>query len=113
MPKKPTRARTVAAELRRRKDCRYGLRGVRIRLLGDDSGAEYVCAGSGWDQRGQLQLDLVPAERWQEYCDAEPKGFITCAELMAYTPPAYLRRDVPADRCVLLSDWPEVCPCWK
>jgi hypothetical protein len=68
----------VAAELRRRKDCRSGLRGVRIGLLDDPAGAEYVCDGSGWDRSGKLTLDLVPA-----------------------------------GRCVLLSDWPEVCPCWK
>ena len=39
MTKKPTRPRTVAAELRRRKDCRSGLEGVRIGPLNDPAGA--------------------------------------------------------------------------
>src|SRR5262249_28421142 len=110
--KQRARPRTVAAELRRRRDCRYGLRGVRIGVR-DEPGAAFVCDASSWDEHGRLVIDLVPEARWEEFERSRPRGLITMAQLLAYAPPPHLRRGVPAERCLLLSDWPEVCPCWK
>lgn len=106
------RPRTIAAELRRRKDCRYGLAGVQVRLL--DDGKLYRVTGSGWDECGHVVVDLVPETEWEDYLTRDRiQGPVTAAELLAYTPPAYLVENVAAARCVLVSEWPEVCGCWK
>jgi hypothetical protein len=77
---------TVWDECVRRNRCRYGLRGVEVALLGADGLCKVV--SSCWGRDGQLLLRLHPFN-----CPGEISEFI----------------EVPAEKCVLMSDWPVVC----
>lgn len=99
---------TVADELRRRDDCRCGLRGVRVADLAHP-GQLFKVEGSWWGNRGLL-LDLLPADGPQVEEDAVTFRPISSREFAAWKPPADLVRGVPAERCALASPWP-ACAC--
>ncbi len=73
---------TVAEELERRNNCRFGLRGVKVGIIGAHDEARVV-RSSRWGAGEKLLLMLEGDERPTE-----------------------------ASRCVLLSEWPVVCRCW-
>lgn len=85
------RPRTVQDELDRRKLCRFGLRGVQVAIKDHGLIAFHVLS-SRWDFRNNLLLKVIPSEF---------EGM-----------PEEVEKDVPADRCFLLSDWPVTCHCW-
>lgn len=101
------RRRTVADELRRRNDCRYGLHGVRVYLAGSGD-QPFVIAASGWNQDGVLELDLLPLG--SPALTAPPSWEpIPVSQLVA---PTDMIAAVPAADCILAGRWPIVCPCW-
>jgi hypothetical protein len=116
-----TVGRTVAAELARRKVCRYGLSGVRAAVEGQP-GEAFTIDGSRWDKDGRLLLSLLPegADRdagFPEEVRARLAAggrlrMISAADLLSWRPPEGYLRDVPPERVVLLSQWPVVCRCW-
>lgn len=99
--------RTVQDELERRDECRYGLHGVKVRYRGQE---QFIDA-SDWDADGNLVLHLVNHLEVDDP-DGPLPPLMTAAELMAMDF-SHLPPPVPANECVLLSDWPEVCGCWK
>jgi hypothetical protein len=114
---------TVADECRRRDDCRYGLKGVKMMHL--PSGQVLVCGGSKWgaeDPPGTLTLLLytemseedtftVPPcppgvsleDHYNSLSDAEV-GIVHLSDITSK--PA---KTLPAAECVLLDPWPCVC----
>ncbi len=105
--------RTVADELIRRDNCRYGLRDVRV-LFVDEPDEAFVVRGSYWGRdHGALKLDLLPpfSPSLQPSTRLE-FAVISTAELFARQAPPDLVRGVDASDCILLSRWPIVCPCW-
>jgi hypothetical protein len=111
------KTRTVAGELSRRKNCRYGLRGVRVTLAG--RGDElFTVRSTHWNALGKLVLTVRPV--WEE--PPLPKAvryeILTGTELLRR---AALEREeglvageieVDAAGVRLASDWPIVCRCW-
>src|SRR5262245_37642774 len=111
---------TVAQELRRRKDCRYGLKGVKVRVKGI-RGQVFTGDGRQWDRHGKLVLGLLPEGAPPDACYPESARkrvretgvlVLSSAELCEMVPPEGYLRNVPAEDCVLLSEWPIVCGCW-
>ena len=99
---------TVWAECKRRNRCRYGLKGVLVRLIAEDE--TYTIEGSGWGQKGpsgaDLELDLLPGR----VTFPEPQGKTWVLEaLSAAKKPLPPCLTVRADEVVLLSAWPVVC----
>lgn len=92
------KARLVVEELARRNHCRYGLHGICVYLLGDP-GNLWRVASDVWGPSRNLLLSLVPDEHWEEYQQTHAGDIV--------------ERGVPAERCVLASDWPAPCPCWR
>ncbi len=90
-------------ECKRRNKCRYGLRGVDVRVNGWE-GIETI-KGSGWGEHQALKIYLddgspppKPPEgrRWMTIADIKP------------TPPGLI---VKAEDCTLATAWPIAC-CW-
>jgi hypothetical protein len=115
-----TRAkRTVARELRRRRECRYGLRGVEVTLAGREG--RYVILGSHWDRHGKLRLELIPQALLADY-EADQASYgdgsgvvlMKASELMEFADRWKSRtlRNVPAADAYLETEWPVVCRCW-
>jgi hypothetical protein len=107
--------RTVQQELKRRKDCRYGLYGVRVALQGHGEDV-FAILGSYWDERGKLLLDVcsVPDFKALEARKAGRPLIFTAADLLEETVqecPSEICGVAAAD-CFLLSDWPIECGCW-
>ncbi len=111
--------RTVAAELKRRRDCRYGLRGVEVSVAGRKS--RYVVLGSHWSRHGRLKLELLPKALQADYeADQDSYGdgsgvvIMTCAQVMEFADRWRGRtlHNVPAADCRLETEWPVVCRCW-
>jgi hypothetical protein len=76
---------TIKAELERRNNCRYGLRGVRIQVR-DYADQEFIIHSTRWDDRDRLTIRVDDEDGERLYVDA-------------------------AD-CFLMSSWPVVCGCW-
>lgn len=91
---KGDQARTVLDELKRRNGCRFGLKGVLVARL-SDARSVWVIISSEWDRHSSLTLSLVP-----EGVGSEP-------------PYEGIVRGVLVSECVLFSDWPAPCPCWR
>src|SRR5262245_14941105 len=119
-----TVGRTVARELLRRKGCRYGLAGLRVRVKGQ-RGKRYVVQGSAWDRDSKLVLSLLPEgmsahdghpedvkRRLEEDRQAGRLQVLSMADVARWRPPPGYLRHVPASAVVLLEDWPVVCTCW-
>jgi hypothetical protein len=112
-------AKTVAGELRRRKDCRIGLTGVEVSLRGH-RGERFVVLGSAWDRHGKLRLDVLPVGMLEEYradmnrhADGNGLVIMRASELVEFADRWADRRiDAPARDAVLLTDWPVLCRCW-
>ena len=103
---------TLLAELSRRDDCRYGLRGV---LLERDDELWRV-TGSSWDRHGRLELALVPEASWEAYQQwqreqEDSDGCVSFGKLLTMEFPDYLCH-FPATGFILRSPWPVVCDCW-
>lgn len=95
--------------LARRRNCRYGLRGVRMRHL--PTGREFECGGSQWGQDGTLLL-YTRRERMRPGHEGKTCGGLvvyTAKELMEGIEPLEPDAIVRAEDCVLLSRWPVVC----
>jgi hypothetical protein len=107
--------KTVQQELKRRRDCRYGLRGVHVTLQG--RGEEvFAILGSHWDKDGELHLDVcsVPdfeALQAKKAAEIKAAGGVLIkkmSELSAEPVAPSEVRGVPAADCFLLSEWPIV-----
>jgi len=104
---------TVAEELERRDGCRYGLRGVLVRL----NDVEYRIWSTHWLDTGgkyDIGLVLIPRNEFNHYAANLPttmKG----AELVAWKPnyPVGTIETAESAQCILASPWPEVCGCYK
>jgi len=113
------KAWTVARELKRRRDCRYGLRGVEVSLASREG--RFVVLGSHWDSKGKLRLELLPAALQADY-EADQASYgdgagvviMTCAQVMDFADRWRGRtlRNVPAAEVYLETEWPVVCRCW-
>src|SRR5262249_32658147 len=106
---------TVSEECERR-DCRHGLKGVEVALLGTDEIHKIYYSMWGHDKQGndkQLLLTMYPIdgpepqERYPPNSKFAIKGIILASEVLETDWPAGSRRNVPADRCLLLSEWPD------
>lgn len=108
---------TVQDELDRRHNCRHGLRGVRVALLGQ--GIEpFVVLCAQWNKERKLVLTVCPLSE----ADKEPGGLQPNGRPTIYTgtqllemkldDPPGTQEGVPADQCVLMWDWPITCRCW-
>lgn len=110
--------RTVQDELDRRSNCRFGLKGVLVALEG--SGREpFKILCSSWNRYSKLVLDICDPnddEIVGGLPPAKPGEFriysLAVLARLKIQDPISLRRNVPAERCFLLSDWPIVCRCW-
>jgi hypothetical protein len=106
---------TVQAELTRRQDCRYGLRGVEVAVLGFGL-ARYAVASTSWNACRQLRLSLHPWGETERVNGqrAELGRIYSLAELVAarIEEPDGTLKDVAADQVYLMADWPVVCRCW-
>lgn len=94
---------TVADELKRRDDCRYGLYGVRVQY----GQRELFVTASEWDCDGELVLHLA---------DELPRTelrMMTLRELLDEVQAEPASATIRAADCILISEWPEVCGCWK
>jgi hypothetical protein len=79
----PPTARSVDEELHRRNRCRYGLKGVKVAIAGQEGA--FIIRGSWWDRDRRL-----------------------CLEVLADTPEA-VPFAIHAASAYLLSKWPVVC----
>lgn len=115
---RPGTSITVWEECERRGRCRYGLRGVTVAVLGIEEGV-FKIHSSWWDRDQKLRLTLYPADgpaprtiyRNQEEDQRENvEGLVVVcvADIVGTEWPLGTRRDVPAERCLLLSQWPAV-----
>jgi hypothetical protein len=105
--------KTVQQELKRRRDCRYGLYGVRVALR--ECGEEvFAILGSHWDKDGELRLSVcsVPdfeALKAKQAAEIKAAGgplIKKMSELSAEPVAPSEIRGVPAADCFLLTDWP-------
>lgn len=106
-PKRTTIGKTVKEECLARNQCRYGLQGVRMRH--EPTGREFECQGSEWGEKGQL-LVYSTAEEMVYYPGKgpeEPFGLISLADIDLVN--SRSSETVPAEECVILSEWPVVC----
>ncbi len=116
---------TVQDELTRRRDCRYGLKGVEVAVRGYGFERFYV-AGNSWNHRRHLVLDLLPAGTSvialrpngtvDEHYDKP--GVFTMYTMDVIAKMRFLRPDgaldsVSADDIFLMAAWPAPCPCWR
>jgi hypothetical protein len=111
------RRKTVAEELRRRQDCRYGLRGVEVSLR-DRPGDVFVVLGSSWDEFQELRLELLPRGLLAEYeadrLSHSEGPFMRTDRMIDFTARWTGRRldDVPAADATLLTTCPIECDYW-
>jgi len=104
---------TVAEELERRDGCRYGLRGVLVRL----NDVEYRIWSTHWLDTGgkyDIGLVLIPRNEFNHYAANLPTT-MTGAELVPWKPnyPVGTIETAESAQCILASPWPEVCGCYK
>jgi hypothetical protein len=101
----------LQAELEARSNCRYGLRGVPIRVRGH--GGTFVVFSTRWDAGRRLAVTAYPAGR-----DGFPVWKCTDTDnhkwthTMACWNPAFpdgTLFNVPASDCILTGPWPVVC----
>ena len=110
----------MAEELRRRHDCRLGLRDVEVALRGHQ-GERFVVHVSSWDRHGKLRLKLLPKTLYKEY-EADQRSGAKRSELVimrASEPVEFCDRwanrrlnNVPATEATLLTAWLVKCRCW-
>ncbi len=113
-PKGRPRTRTVARELHRRRNCRFGLTGqvVRVPAL---AGQQFVVVASYWTREKQLRLLLMsPPDRAARAADvnrhADGEVTISAARLEQIGQRwRHAKLDVAAEEAVLESDWPMSC----
>lgn len=117
---------TVKEECLNRGECRYGLRGVKVKVPGLQG--EFYVRSSDWDREEELELvlnsrpeDLEPMTLDALMAIPEPPCLITgdalnikAEEMASQAEEESLpapEGDVtcPADRCFLRSYWPPVC----
>jgi hypothetical protein len=102
---------SLVEELERRGGCRYGLRGVKVRVHGHP-GLFKVWA-TYWGAGQQLFLTLYPAvgpEPIEVQCvDPEHHDLFHTAACFDSVFPAGTIRDMGAERVTLASRWPVVC----
>lgn len=112
------RPATVADELHRRRNCRYGLSGLAVVVAGSEG--IYRVHGTRWDAGEELALDLCPdggpgpLTLWREAADEETLrdrdlGLYEAADWRGTDYPDGSLRGVPAGDCVLLEPWPHAC----
>jgi hypothetical protein len=98
-------------ELEARSGCRYGLKGVPIRIRGHPG--TFVIASTRWDAARRLVLTAYPAgsDRPRPW-GCIPPGRIVWGHLLAYRKPTYppgTLTGIPATDCTLAGRWPVVC----
>ena len=116
MKTKQQKPRTVWDAAYRRGGCRTGLRGVVVGIK--DRDGRYVIHGSKWDKDARLILsiyaesDPAPSERWTVPGHDDDLTYsladLTSGRLVVDYPPSFIPA-IPADQCILLSEWPARC----
>lgn len=112
---KQRKRRTVWDAAYRRGGCRTGLRGVVVEVEG--RGGRHVIHSSHWEKDAKLMLsiyaesDPAPAQRWTVPTEkrlTHSLADLTSGRLVIDYPPSFIP-EIPADQCILLSEWPETC----
>lgn len=104
---------TVWDEYQRR-ECRYGLRGVEVTVRGFDE--SFFVWSSRWNAQRALVLSLWPEDQqspqevWRQPASGGSDLVVRClADYIGTEYPDGFQKDVPADQCILLSEWPQMC----
>jgi hypothetical protein len=101
-----SRKRTVGDHSRLRNNCRYGLRGLRMRHL--ISGLDFDCGGSMWDRHSQLVL-LSRPPLLRPGVVLDDSIVIHGIDVMTSFVPYRDDEKLSADECVLIDHWPVTC----
>jgi hypothetical protein len=118
-PKRSTTGLNLQDELEARRDCRYGLRGVAIRVEGHDE--LYRIYSTAWAAGKELRIKAYPAsgpEPVAVHCiDPEEHGSLSTEHIHFHTVGCYANPEYPPgmlfklspSQCTLAEEWPVVC----
>jgi hypothetical protein len=118
-------ATSVASELKRRRNCRHGLRGVKVRVRAHDGLFEIY--HTSWGKHEQLFMTVFPADGprpfdpnfakartpypgadYSTWTDEE-LGIVRLSDLKPMIYPPGTLHDIRPEECTLMSRWPIVC----